>query len=189
MHYEDYLFRVDEDYVRLVNEAARERDGKVFVNGSLGHAIIIVEHMIAGASQSVSILSRNLDARVYGRDRVLSNTEEFLSEQSHEMRILLEERDQAGFDSNPFLSKFENWPNVELRFVPPAVQKRYDFHFLIADRESYRFEPDKSKPAAIVGFGETKGAVHLQGLFDRIWGQAETWRHSDTDQVPSSANA
>lgn len=65
------LNSVDPDYVRRVNELARICDGTPFYNASLGHAAVIVERMMADACKSVSILSRSLEPRVYGRSRVL----------------------------------------------------------------------------------------------------------------------
>lgn len=172
MRHHDYLDPVGRDYLDRVDAAAHRRDGQPFFNESLGHAAVIVERVVADAYRSVSILSRNLEPRVYGRNRTLDTTARFLDEDPRGMRILLEDADPKSHAENPFLNKFKNHPKVGFRHVPQDLQKKYEFHFLVADGESYRFEPDKSKSAAIVAFGDTEGANNLENIFDRIWEQS-----------------
>jgi hypothetical protein len=44
-----------------------------------------------------------------------------------------------------------------------------EFHFAVADCDSYRFEQDKNKFHAIGAFGDREGAEHLQGIFEDLW--------------------
>lgn len=161
--------RVDANYINLVEAAALSKNGDPFLNSSLAHAAVIVQRIIADAYRSVSILSHSLDPQVYGRNRTLDTTSRFLDEVPRRMRILMEEGNESAHAENPFLNKFKNHPNVELRIVPPHLQEKYEFHFLVADHESYRFEPDKTKSAAIVAFGHTEGATNLERVFEALW--------------------
>lgn len=85
------------------------------------------------------------------------------------MRILVEEGNESVHAESPFFNKFKNHPNLELRGVPPHLEEKYRFHFVVADNESYRFEPDKTKATAIVAFGHTEVANELEGIFEAIW--------------------
>lgn len=167
--FDDSADSVDEDYVDRVHGLARLRDGTAFFNASPGHVSVVLECLIAGACRSVSILAGNLDPRVYGRIRVLRQSERFLDRPDCSLRIMLEGEYPDVLEANAFLQHFRKRPNLELRFVPKAQQERYDFHFVVADGESYRFEPDKSKSAAIVAFGDRKGASNLEGIVGELW--------------------
>lgn len=158
------------DYLDRVDRAVKRRNGEGLLNSSLGHAIVIVERLIADAYRSVSILSRNLDPKVYGRNQILDATRRFLDEKPRKMRILLEENNLHSLAENPFLNKFKVDPCVEIRFVPTDMEKNYGFHFLVTDGESYRFEPEKSTSSAVVAFGDTEGAKNLEDFFSSLWG-------------------
>lgn len=168
---------VDASYIDLVEAAALCKNGDPFLNSSLAHAAVIVQRIIADAYHSVSILSRSLDPRVYGRNQTLDTTSRFLDEAPRRMRILMEEGDEIAHAGNPFLNKFKDRPNVELRIVPRRLQEKYKFHFLVADNESYRFEPDKTKSAAIVAFGHAEIANKLERVFATLWRQCEQERN------------
>ena len=160
---------VDADYVRRVDELARICDGTPFYNASLGHAAVIVARMMADACTSVSILSRSLEPRVYGRSRVLRETMRFLERRHCVMRIILEGKYPDVLQDNDFLERFTDHASVSLRFMPEREQRRYKFHFLVADGESYRIEADKSKSSAIVAFGHQEGALNLERIFETLW--------------------
>ncbi len=166
------LNSVDPDYVRRVNELARICDGTPFYNASLGHAAVIVERMMADACNSVSILSRSLEPRVYRRSRVLRETMRFLDHRHCEMRIILEGKYPDVLKGNDFLERFTDHASVSVRFMPEREQGRYKFHFLVADGESYRIEADKSKSSAIVAFGHYEGADNLERIFETLWNLA-----------------
>ena len=54
------------------------------------------------------------------------------------------------------------------------MQFRYDFHFVLMDDNSYRFEPDKSKFGAIAAFGDDNTGKNLESLFEKIWAASNT---------------
>lgn len=168
--------RVDANYINLVEAAALSKNGDPFLNSSLAHAAVIVQRIIADAYRSVSILSRSLDPQVYGRNRTLDMTSRFLEEVPRRMRILMEDGSESAHAENPFLNRFKKHRNVEFRIVPPRLQEKYKFHFLVADTESYRFEPDKTESAAIVAFGHTDVAQKLERIFEKLWEQSARGR-------------
>ena len=164
---------VDSDYVRRIYDLARICGGTPIFNASLGHAAVVIERIMANACTSVSILSGSLDPRVYGRSRVLKETMQFLNREHCELRIILEGKHPEALKHNAFLERFKDHARVSLRFMPEREQARYNFHFVVADGESYRIEADKSKVSAVVAFGHLQGALNLERVFAILWDLAE----------------
>lgn len=163
-------------YRDRVEELARRRKGEPIFNGSLEHAAIIVETMFANSSHSVQILSGKLNARVYGRDDVVEQAKLFLADANHTVRILLEENRKEDLSDHPFFDEFAEYQNLEVRVVPADWQNTYDFHFLVMDSDSYRFEHDKTKHSAIAAFGDGPAAKNLARIFNDLWQQSEPVR-------------
>ena len=158
-----------DDYRTRVRKAATHRDGEPFVNTSVDHAAIVVEYMFPDAVRRVDILSKNLNPEVYGRKAVTRQATRYLDDPNREIRVLLEEDDQQARADNPFLSECGGFENLRLDIVPKSIQERYDFHFLVTDGDSYRFEPDKTDAGAVVAFGNPRNAAHLADIFNTIW--------------------
>ena len=57
--------------------------------------------------------------------------------------------------------------------IPEAIHDDFDFHFLVMDDDSYRFESDKTKHAAIAAFGDTEGADNLKDIYQYLWKKSE----------------
>lgn len=161
------------EYRRRVERLAQERSGEPIANGSVDHAAIIIENMFKSAKQQVSILSGNLNARAYGRDEVLEEATLFLAHGAHKARILLEDVDETMLKDHPFIERLGHNENVEIRRVPATVRNSYNYHFLVMDDDSYRFEPKKDEPAAVGVFGNRDGAAHLSGIFNILWDVSE----------------
>ena len=153
--------------------AAARRDGKHFLNATVNHAAIVVEHLFRDAYKRVDILSHSLDARVYGRIRVIRQADEFLEKRGRTLRILLEEDNEESRVGHPFLRCCKGFKNqVELRIVPKQVQKLYRLHLLVTDAHSYRVEMDKSKIDAVVAFGRRSNAERFGNIFNSVWNRS-----------------
>lgn len=158
-----------DDYKERVQKLAKLRDGEPIYNGSLDHAAVIIENMFAHAKQSVLILTGALNARVYGPNEVLEQAGLFLADPRHYARILVEEPEALGPD-HPFIQKFAENKNVHFRYLEKEHAKLFDFHFVVMDGDSYRFEESKDHPAAIAAFGDVTGAENLKSLYEVLWG-------------------
>ena len=158
-----------ESYRDRVEKLARDRDGKPIYNGSLDHAEIIVENMFAHAKSDVCILTGHLNARVYGPAPVMEQARLFLSNPQHTVKLLIEEPEKIEWKEHPFLHEFSDNENVEIRKIPKNLQDSYDFHFLVMDDDSYRYEGDKTKYSAIAAFGDKKGAANIREIFNVLW--------------------
>ena len=158
-----------EEYRKRVARLARLRDGKPIFNGTLEHAAVVIENIFAHATDRVFILSGKMNPRAYGQDEVLTETKLFLADGSHRVKILLESADERDLKEHPFFEQFGDYENVEVRTVPQDMQEHYDFHFIVMDGDSYRFEEDKTKHAAIAAFGDEEGAQNLEKIFTILW--------------------
>lgn len=157
-------------YRERVFELASQRDGAAVYNGSMDHAAIVIEALFAHAQQDFVILTRNLNARVYGREEVVEQAKLFLSGSAdNALRVVLEENVPENREQHPFFQALFGYSNFLVRYAPPDLQGKYDFHFAEMDGSSYRIEYDKTKPFAIAAFGERDGAENIANVFDKIW--------------------
>ncbi|NOX40767.1 MAG: hypothetical protein GXP05_09695 [Alphaproteobacteria bacterium] len=160
-----------QNYSKIVRRAAALKDGSVIFNGSLAHAEILVRELFRSADSCIKILSGDLNSRVFGSDDVVEQANLFLADPNRKLEVLVEECSADDRANHPFYDNFfvKKRDNVHFRRVPQDIQDSYDFHLVVADGESYRFEGDKKKHAAIAAFGDKKGASNLDGIFDEIW--------------------
>ena len=159
-----------DEYRHFVGSLAHRRDGKPFFNASIEHASVVIETLFANAGKKVDVLTGNFNPRVYGRDTVIMEAKLFLaSSWSNKIRILLEEDDPQIRKIHPFFVEFATNPNIEVRLAPSEVQDLYGFHFVVVDDDCYRFESDKSKPAAVAAFGDSRGARNLNDIYSQLW--------------------
>jgi hypothetical protein len=173
------------EYKAEVKKAAVERIGKPVYNASLEHASVIVENMFEYANSNVCILSGELNARVYGREEVVEQAKLFLAHPAHSARILLEDGTVANRNGHPFFEELEDAENIEIRALPKEMQNSYNFHFLVMDDDSYRFESDRSKCAAVAAFGDSDGAKNMRRIFDILWESGEALEPRLEDEVSS----
>ena len=165
--------RAMDEYSQLVRTRALERDGQPLYNASVDSASVVIENLFKSANRKIDILSGDLNPRVYGRSEVVEEAMLFLiSNPEHRIRVLLEKDLAAVRKLHPFFKMFSEFGNVELRIAPSELQKKYTFHFVVVDKDCYRFESNKELPAATVAFGDLAGAGNLSGIYDRLWNQS-----------------
>lgn len=162
-----------EKYREQVKIAAEARNGEPVYNGSLEHAAVLAEAMFAHAQKEVCILSGELNARVYGREKVVEQANLFLADPEHKARILVEDQTSLDWINHPLLKALEDNDNVEVREVPHFLKDRYKFHLIVMDGDSYRYEPDKNEPMAIAAFGDAKGGENMQNIFSILWNESK----------------
>ena len=171
------------EYRQLVRSLASKRDGQPIYNASVEHASIVIENLFAKAEQRVDVLSGNFNPRVYGRATVVEEAKLFLaSSVNNRLRIILKEDSPEDRAIHPFFQACADSPSAELRIASQKVQDQYGFHFVLMDNDSYRFERDKTKAAAVAAFGHRKGAENLNGIYEYLWNQCEP-----VDIVPAQA--
>lgn len=162
----------DSAYRAKIDRLIREMSGEVVLNGSHGHAAIILERMFANAKEKVRILSRTLDPRIYGTPETVAHADLFLGLPNREARVLIEE--PAGLDSDhPFLGRLRRHKNLQVRVVPPHLRRPIQINFAVMDACGLRFEQDKTEATAIALFGRAELTQALIDLFEQVWNSSE----------------
>ena len=157
-------------YRDLIDRKIRLMDGSTVLNGSAEHAAVINERMLASATKSVDIISRRLAKEVYGTEPLVREAERFLSDSERKLRISVEEMDGATAAEHPLLSKILHSQNAEVRVLPKRFHEICQLNMTLMDGNSYRFESDKTKPVAVVCFGDKGEYIKgLQYYFDAVW--------------------
>lgn len=166
-----------ERYREQVRKLAEQEDGTPFFNSSAEHARIIMEEGFAKADVEILILSHALDTRVYGGEDLAEDASYFLKKTGSRLRLLVEKKAAAeAIEGHPLIARItkeRNAGHVEVRTVPEEATKEYAYNFSVIDGKHYRFEPDRSKIAAVAAFGEKKTSRHLKEIFEIIWEASE----------------
>lgn len=160
-------------YRNKVQMAAANRTGTPLYNGSLSHAAVLAEEMFGNSNKCVNIFSGNFNARVYGTSDLVEKARQFLSDTQHKVRILLENPSAVDAEDHLFVREFSDNDDVEFKSLPDGVVGDIDYHFIVMDGDSYRFEGDKSEPTAIAAFGDHEGGGKLTEIFETLWGVSE----------------
>lgn len=164
-------------YRDMVKDHAWKRSGEPIFNASMEHGSVVVETLFSAAQEQVSILTGSLNPRMYGRERVVTEAKLYLAvSHKNRLRIMLESDSEIDRQRHPLFSACADFPNIDLRVVPPENQERYDFHFLVADADCYRLQSDRNCPLATARFGDVEGARNLNRLFDILWEDSDPVR-------------
>lgn len=158
-----------EEYAKKIDRLVREKTAEPVENSSIDHASILLERMFDHAEASVRIFSGKLNKLAYGRAEVLAAAERFLWDESHQLRIVIEENMD---EDHPFREILKR-PNVHLSKINPVYAANIKFHFSLMDDCGYRYEGDKTKPGAIAVFGASDTGKKLADIFDMLEGSSE----------------
>lgn len=159
-----------DEYRRKVARLAESRAGDAVYNGSMEHAIIVIEALFRYAKRKVRILTGSLNPLVYGPMEVIVAAHGFLGERGRTVEIVMEDEPIPG---NPFISTLGSSPNLEIRSQTGAGTIVYGCHFVLADDDCYRYEEDKSKMSAVAAFGDADGGRILGRAFTDVWRSSE----------------
>lgn len=167
-------------YQLLIRDAISDRTGVPVLNSTFEHASIIVQEMFSNAHE-MRLLSSRLETACYARPALIEAARAFLSDPDHTLRILVEP--ELHGDTNrdwlkhPLVATFRDSKHpVEMRAVPSDWTNRYRFNFALMDDFGFRFETDRSEPAAVAAFLPANKPMqqveHLKTLFDTLWGHS-----------------
>lgn len=157
-------------YTNHIDNLARLMDGSTVLNGSAEHAAVINERMFNYADETMDILTRNLDPRVYGTPELVSRAKLFLGLAGRKLRIAVENPESFTSSGHPLVVALRENENFEIRKIPDDLHDLVDVNFTVMDAKSYRFERDKTEAVAVACFGDREGfAVKLTGFFEKVW--------------------
>lgn len=163
---------VIENYREKIDRLISESTGEVVLNGSHEHAAIIMERMFARAENSVKILTRKFDPRIYCAPKTVEAARQMLGDKSRFIQILIEEIDATNQKGSPYFEDFASFGNLEILQVPEILREPVTVNFALMDDCGYRFERDQNGATAIVAFGEKELSPRLSNLFDNIWARS-----------------
>lgn len=164
------------DYREEIKAAITAMDGRPVYNRSLEHAAIIIEEMLALATNEIKLFTGRLNTDVYGVAPVVDRARTFLAGPDRKVRIVIEEQVEAeDLLRNPFIRNLRALEGLEVRCLRPGEYDP-DFHMMLVDDHCYRFEPDKRQPAAVATFGDEETTGHLIKLFELLWDAGEVVR-------------
>jgi hypothetical protein len=179
------------DYRELVSRVIRERTGVPIVNGSADHASVIVQECFNNANDHIRLLSNRLDPDCYASEGVRNSVKMFLAHPAHRLEILVEgamwdPEGRFAWEKHPFVETLVPFaqndhgnnqpPQVQLKIVPEALSRLYDFNFLVMDDYGYRFEANRKVPTAVAAFLPQDNIATAQNLI-RIF-DTQLWNHS-----------
>lgn len=159
-----------ETYTETILRMMRERKGTPVLNGSPDHAAVIIENLFHVAHHDICLLSGDLNSRVYGTAGVVQRAREFLGHSDHRLRVLLEK--DTFSNTHPLVEEMIDAENAELRLLQKTVSDKLKFHFMAADQDCFRFEPEKDKHVAVAAFGDVETTSHLRDVFETMWEEA-----------------
>jgi hypothetical protein len=175
-----------QEYHEEVREAILRRNGKPILNGTIDHAAVIVQESFNNAKNRVRILSSRLDPSCYAKNSVADAAKTFLADPDHKAEILVEPSlwdadDNFEWGKHPLVAALSDYKDrFEIRIVPSDWVKRYNFNFLLLDDYGYRYEGDRSRPAAVAAFlpsGAEKPQVNnLNKIFDELWQHSKPYQ-------------
>lgn len=160
------------EYASQVADAAkRGKNGQseIIYNRNIEHASILIAELIKGAQKSIKLLSGCANADVYDRKEVLSSLEMALKRSGISVEVILDQRVVGPpNNSTSFLKKireFEtNGGNAVIKNVS-IPNTEGEFHFLVVDGASYRYEPNYKKTEAFADFFGKENAQKLEDWF------------------------
>ena len=162
-----------QEYREFVRSQALRSEGDAFFNSSIDHASVVVENLFSIAKKEISILSGSFNPRVYGREDIIREARFFLAMSSNNrLRIILESDSEPDRTVHPFFKACCEFSNLELKVAPPELQERYNFHFIVVDDRSFRYENNEDKPAAIAVFGDREIGEQLGKMYSDLWDQS-----------------
>lgn len=175
----------DEDllaYEMAIERAAGEcqqRESQIFSNKSPQLGTITIKHLIRSCHSELRILTGSLNAGFYGSSGIVNEFISFLNRGGNAYILVdwqpaYERKTLADFcEANPLLQKAKAQraavSNLSILFVPESVVDRYNYHLIIADKHSFRFETDRRKTDSLAQFGALDLATNFAKRFDEIW--------------------
>lgn len=153
-----YKGKLPKDYILAIAELAENHTNRRFLNDSYFHAQLLIECMIGRATvaDETRIYSGALKAECY---------KEILNAGSQKVRILVDD-----FDAAQETIKALNQQNGRITILPVATKGNNHF-FTMGD--SFRYELDDGKAAAVANFNEPDMVAKLNARFEAMWKAAE----------------
>jgi len=158
-------------YRNTIDTLISREDGEVVLNGSTGHAAIVIERMLSRALEKMRILTRALDPLIYCDAAVLRSALDF-ARTGKALLILIEEYNSSDLKEHDLFVKLAKFENVEIRQIPEDLRDPIQINFSLMDDRGFRIEKDERGATAIVSFGNKQMNGRLDKLFKNLWSKS-----------------
>ena len=157
---------MNEVYKELVQKRVLEFNGEPISNGQIEHAAILVVELVRVAKKELNLFVGNLNSRVYGQKAFVEEVRTFLGTTGRKVKIILEAPEEIDVNDHRFVREFASNDDVEFFTYTGNAEMAPNYHFVLADGHSYRFEADKKSISAVAAFNDPKGAGVLAKRFN-----------------------
>jgi hypothetical protein len=157
-------------YRNFIKDVARKHDGRPIFNRNRWHAAVVIEQIFKDAREEVRILTGELSNSIFGVQDVIDAAKSFLnSSLTASIQVLSESQIAEDHFLLAALRQTSLRNRILLKVLRPEISTGTAFHFVLADNDSFRFEPNKKIMEAIVQFGAAREAKRLKLTFDNLW--------------------
>ncbi len=163
-----------ENYTADILKASRNSEDRLVFNKGPEHASVLMSTLFDSAKQTICIYSKMLNNDVTNNDIFLNSFERILSDDTIEVKILLEEQTNNQNIINLF-EQYKNYNNeyriIENNNILKKIKDRMievikkDIHFTTIDDKAYRIEDDIKYYKAFASFNGIKLATSLKNFF------------------------
>lgn len=155
---EKYKGRLPDEYIIAIADMAEGHEDRRFLNDSQAHAALLIDSMIVRAKTTG-------ETRIYSGSLKAECFKEVLMSGSQKIRILVDNMDAAQ-------KTIESMGKLDDRVQILPVVKKWTNHFFTMG-DSFRYELDDGKAAAVANFNEPAIVKKLNERFDTMWLAAE----------------
>lgn len=168
-----YKNRLSAEYILAIAEMAEGHIDRRFLNDSQAHAALLIDSMILRATSDgeTRIYSGCLNAECFN---------EVLKSGRQKIRILVDNIDDVPESIKNTIARSSG--RVEML----QVAKKWTNHFFTMG-DSYRYELDDGKAAAVANFNEPAIVINLNKRFDVMWQAADQKIKAQVDEVTKVA--
>ena len=159
------------EYQKRIEQKAKEDSSDLISNSTAEHAKILIATIFYKASKNIKILTGYLNPLVYDDRRVIDSIIWFLRKPNTKVEIVVQEN-HSSLNSNELVNSTKDKSNCTIKEANEQ-DKNEEYHFIVADGKSFRYEPNKEKSVGIGCFNNTKFASLLTTKFQEIFKRAK----------------
>jgi hypothetical protein len=160
-------------YAAHVCKAAKEKSYAVISNADENHAEIVLSNLLKSARNKIEIYCSEQDLELFNQtDKAFrKSVHEFLRKPGTvQVNVLLEDCSDRLIN---MLKKFIIPEQIKIRKISPEVKSLMkskigsgnDFHMILVDNQSYRYEYNTEKHEAICSFNDEPQCQQLSSIF------------------------
>lgn len=160
-------------YAAYVCKSAKEKSHAVISNADENHAEIVLSNLLKSARSKIEIYCSEQDLQLFNQtDKDFrKSVHEFLRNPGTvQVNVLLEDCSDRSIN---ILKKFRIPEQIKIRKVSPEAKSLMkskvgsgnDFHMILVDNQSYRYEYNTEKHEAICSFNDEPQCQQLSSIF------------------------